>query len=472
MLTFMIEDFDALSLEQNDLVSKFDDMIRQNKMYFFDVEEFEEIIDFYLERNIPKKARTAIDYAMRQHPSSTTFLLRKAQYFAGVNNSIKALELLNNLEILEPRNPDILISKGTVFSKLKKFKDAIRYYEMAAEYSDEKDDIYTRIAFEYEELNDYDKAILNLIKALEFNPENQAVIYELAFCYEMAGREEDCVKFFQAFIDKYPYSDTAWFNLGIAWSNLQLYEKAIDAYEFTMAITPDFSSAYFNKANSLANLGRYHEAIGYYQETLEMEEPDPLTHYYIGECYEKIEDFEKAYNSYKNAIKMNPEMADAWMGLGIINDKTGNEKAALRHFKKSLELDSLNVDNRLYYADALFRYGMFEDSLAAYKDAVAGDPDHPDVWLDYSSVYAETDNFGKAIDIIMQGIEIQSQNHELYYRFAGYLAKKGRLKEAYENFEIALQINPDDYNSMFEYFPELKANINFINLIENYKKQS
>jgi len=108
----MIENFDPFSQEENELVGKFDEMIRHDKMYFFDVEEFEEIIDFYLDRNIPKKARTAIDYAMRQHPASSTFLLRKAQYFAGVNNTIKALEILNRLEVLEPRNPDIFVTKG------------------------------------------------------------------------------------------------------------------------------------------------------------------------------------------------------------------------------------------------------------------------------------------------------------------------------------------------------------------------
>ena len=80
----MTEDFDPFSHDVNDLVGKFDEMIRQDKMYFFDVEEFEEIIDFYLDQNITKKARKAIDYAMRQHPSSTVFMLRKAQYYADV----------------------------------------------------------------------------------------------------------------------------------------------------------------------------------------------------------------------------------------------------------------------------------------------------------------------------------------------------------------------------------------------------
>jgi len=71
-------------------------------------------------------------------------------------------------------------------------------------------------------------------------------------------------------------------------------------------------------------------------------------------------------------------------------------------------------------------------------------------------MYAEENNLPKAIDIIIAGIESQPLNHDLYYRLAGYLIKKGRHKEAYENFEIALKMNFPDHIQLFEYYPELQ----------------
>jgi tetratricopeptide (TPR) repeat protein len=466
----MTEDFDPFSHDVNDLVGKFDEMIRQNKMYFFDVEEFEEIIDFYLEQNITKKARKAIDYAMRQHPSSTVFMLRKAQYYADVNNTTKALDILHKIEVLEPQNPEILATKGAVYSQLKQYKEAISEYEKAIRYSDEKDDLYTRIAFEYEEIKEYNQAIEYLVKALEFNPENQAVIYELAFCYELAGREDEGIAFFGDFLDKNPYSDIAWFNLGIAYSNKQLYEKAIDAYEFVIAISPDFSSAYFNKANALANLERYQEAIGYYQETLEMEAPDGMTHYYIGECYEKLDDLENAYSNYHIAARLEPEVSDIWAGLAIISDRTSNGKAALKYIRKALSVEETNMDFKLILADMCFRYGKLDEAISIYHEAILREAGHPDVWLEFSGMWYNLENLNEAIGTIMRGIEAQPTNADQYYRLAGYLAAKGRTKEAYQNFETALYMDATGYELFLEFFPEHKNDVQFYNLIDQYKK--
>ncbi|MFP4471638.1 MAG: hypothetical protein ACLFPE_13210, partial [Bacteroidales bacterium] len=75
----------------------------------------------------------------------------------------------------------------------------------------------------------------------------------------------------------------------------------------------------------------------------------------------------------------------------------------------------------------------------------------------------------KAIDILAQGIEKQSHNHEFYYRLAGYLARKGRMKEAAENFELALHLNFADHYLLFEFYPDLRENEEFMNLLEMYK---
>ncbi|HLC83108.1 MAG TPA: hypothetical protein VJI69_04695, partial [Bacteroidia bacterium] len=50
------------------LVDRFEEMINNNKQYFFDAEELEEIIDYYFEKNNSKRALSAIDFAIGQYP--------------------------------------------------------------------------------------------------------------------------------------------------------------------------------------------------------------------------------------------------------------------------------------------------------------------------------------------------------------------------------------------------------------------
>jgi tetratricopeptide (TPR) repeat protein len=155
--------------------------------------------------------------------------------------------------------------------------------------------------------------------------------------------------------------------------------------------------------------------------------------------------------------------------MGSIHDKMGNESAAIRYYKKAVELDEYDTENWLTLGDAYYRYDKFDKAKDAFRKACEVEPLHPDVWLDYSAMFAEEEDFSNAITIMIKGIEHQPQNAEFYYRLAGYLMMKGREKEAILNFEIAVQINYDDYYLLFDFYPELADNARFNELLNIYK---
>jgi hypothetical protein len=57
-------------------IERYEEMIRNKDAYFFDVDAFVNIVDYYIERNDPVKALQVIEYAQDQHPDSVEFLLR------------------------------------------------------------------------------------------------------------------------------------------------------------------------------------------------------------------------------------------------------------------------------------------------------------------------------------------------------------------------------------------------------------
>ena len=181
------------------LVDRFEEMLRANSSYFFDVEDFEDIIDYYLDNQNTTKSRKAIDLAEAQHPGATVFMIKKARYFILANKPGKALSLLEEIEKIDLTNGDVYLLKGSIYSKLKKFEDAIREYNKAILYASDIEEVYTNIAYEYENAGDYAKAIEFLIKILDLDPENETAIFELSFCYEITNNLEQSVEFFTAF---------------------------------------------------------------------------------------------------------------------------------------------------------------------------------------------------------------------------------------------------------------------------------
>ncbi|MBA3898933.1 MAG: tetratricopeptide repeat protein [Bacteroidetes bacterium] len=451
-------------------IDRFESMLADNKQYFFDVEDFEDITDHYIEQNSAKKAIEVIEYALNQHPDSSVLLLRKAQLLAALNKPQKSLDLLSKLEMIEPTNVEIHITKANILSQLRQYTKAAEAFKKALENADEdKDDIILNIAFEYTNMGNYDKAIIYLKQALEVNPENESALFELAFCFEITGRSEESIGYYQDFIDKHPYSSSAWFNLGVSYSKLNLYEKAIDAYDFSIAIDENFSSAYFNKANALASMHAFEEAIEVYKETFDHEEPDALAWYYIGECYEKLLMLNKALSAFRKATKLDPFLADAWIGIGMVLDEQGKTNEAVHFLEKGVNLDEKNADYWYILADLQSKRGFIDEAQIAYEKVIEFDKDHQEVYLDYSDMYFKTGDIDTALDLAYRGIKEQASNALLYYRITAYLMEKGYEIDAYDLFEIGLQINYAQKEQLFDYAPELTFDNLIQELIETYK---
>ena len=62
-------------------VNRFEKMINENSLLFFDSFEFENIINYYLENGKTEYARKAIELSLSQHPTSSNLILLESLRF-------------------------------------------------------------------------------------------------------------------------------------------------------------------------------------------------------------------------------------------------------------------------------------------------------------------------------------------------------------------------------------------------------
>jgi tetratricopeptide (TPR) repeat protein len=89
-------------------IERFEDMLKNKKNWFFDVEDFELLIDYYLDRGNFKKAGIALSFAQGQHPGATSILLRESQVLLTNGKLNKALKILDEIELLEPNSEEVV----------------------------------------------------------------------------------------------------------------------------------------------------------------------------------------------------------------------------------------------------------------------------------------------------------------------------------------------------------------------------
>jgi predicted Zn-dependent protease len=103
-----------LSDEEEDYnlsLSKFESMLKTNKVLFFDSEEFEEIILHYIDSGKTSLAKKALKLALEQHPKSTGLKLVQVEMLVYEDQLDLADKMLNELYAIEPNNEEIYIQK-------------------------------------------------------------------------------------------------------------------------------------------------------------------------------------------------------------------------------------------------------------------------------------------------------------------------------------------------------------------------
>ena len=166
-------------------VQKFERMKKNNENYFFDVIEFETIIDYYIESNNSIKAFEAATLASEQHPNSVSIQLRKARVLLDKGRAVEALRLLKKLESIEPGNHEIFIAKGTAFGMLGDIQGAKKMFDYALTLDTEDvENILFAITSVLQNLNYYEHLIPYMEKLIDLEPEFKAHLYDMAYAYE------------------------------------------------------------------------------------------------------------------------------------------------------------------------------------------------------------------------------------------------------------------------------------------------
>ena len=88
-------------------IDKFESMLKTNQILFFDSEEFENIVNYYLENGKIALAKKATKLGLEQHPTCTNLKLYQIEMYIFENKLDLAADLLDEIEQFEQNNEEI-----------------------------------------------------------------------------------------------------------------------------------------------------------------------------------------------------------------------------------------------------------------------------------------------------------------------------------------------------------------------------
>jgi tetratricopeptide (TPR) repeat protein len=440
--------------EVKQAVQKFERMRRNNENYFFDVVEFESIIDYYIECNNPTQAYEAASMATEQHPHSVSIQIRKARVLLEKGRAVEALRILKKLEHIEPGNHEIYIAKGTAMGMLGDIQGARKTFDYALSLdSDDAANILFQIVSVLQNLNYYEQLIPYLLQLIEKEPRFKSHLYDLAYAYEKIEDFEKSIEFYLRYLEAEPFSDSAWYNLGIIYNKLDQSENAMEAYDYALAINSENTFAVFNKANILSNLERYQEAIPVYLEYLESEPDGFEAMTYLAECYERTDNIPLAKKYYHEAIDIAPEFADPWFGLGVIELNSGSANDAIIYFRKAVRLDDDNPENWYLLGKAQYVKDELKAAMTCFREALKLDIYYDEVWIDLCKIILKEKLAGRAVHYLEHSYKVTGDVPGINYVMASLYLHTGDVEKACHHLTLAAEIDSEVFAEYSELFP-------------------
>ncbi|WP_139959079.1 tetratricopeptide repeat protein [Flavicella sediminum] len=449
-------------------LSKFESMLKTDKVYFFDSSEFEEIIHHYIDNGRHSLAKKAVKLGLEQHPSSVLLRLLKAELYIFEDKIVEAKKLLNELQALEPTNEEVYIQKAAVFSKEDKHKEAIESLKIALDYTDDIADVTSLLAMEYLFLDNFEDARLNFAKCLEVDFEDYSSLYNVVYCFDMDEKHAEAIVFLKSYIDKNPYCEIAWHQLGRQYMVLKNYEEALTAFDYAVIIDESFIGGYIEKAKTLEELERYGEAIENYMVTVELDDPTAYVYLRVGECYLNLNMFSKAVEFYKKATNEDPLLDKAWLALTEVYFQKEDFSKSLYYMKKVLSIDEFNPMYWRKYGEINLKLSFFEEAINAFKKCLSLDDKSLEIWVALVDIQYFIGHFEEALASLVQAKNFYKETAEIEYRFFGLLLHMDKQEEGLLHLKNALALDFEFHTVIKELYAGLFKMDEVIEIIENF----
>ena len=422
-------------------LTRFEKMLKTNRILFFDSNEFENIISYYLENGKINFAKKAIKLGLEQHPDSSNLALFEIEILIFENKLDNAEKLLEALILSEPSNEEVYIQKANIYSKKKLHQKAILCLNKILDFNPDNAEVYSLIGIEYLFMEDFENAKFNFIKCLNYDDSDYSALYNIVYCFEILEQNNKAIEYLNTYLNTNPYCEVAWHQLGKQYLFFKNYAKAISAFDFAIISDEYFIGAYIEKGRALEKINKYNEAIENYKLIIALKDESSYPLLRMGICYNKISNYKKAIQNLNDCIQVDPQLNKAWYLLAEIYYKNQKYNSAILSIKKALEINSEKEDYWKLYAKINIGLKLYEEADIGFQKVIELGEADESIWLAKVDTLIKLGEYNYAIDILEKCYELFEDKSIILYRFSGIYFLQNKIEDGILQLKKAISVN-------------------------------
>ena len=199
--------------------------------------------------------------------------------------------------------------------------------------------------------------------------------------------------------------------------------------------------AYYNQAKTAAQQGLTQQAMEYYREAIRLEPEYAQALTGLGALLLMERRVEEAQSLFEKALRVDPNHATALINLATIDRSRGDNESALNRLRKVIAKNPDYAQAHLNLGSLLASMKKHDEAIQYLSKAVELDPKMEAAYLNLAAVYMETQQWDKAEDHYRR---VQLLNPRMAYAHFGLgtlLARQKRHSEAVVSFRKAISLD-------------------------------
>jgi Tfp pilus assembly protein PilF len=184
----------------------------------------------------------------------------------------------------------------------------------------------------------WEEASIQLKKCLELNPNFDQAMVGLGRALINQNNPEEAKSWVEKALKYNPKNYRAWYELAFIQSKSDK-TAALAAYEKTVSIQPNFALARRDFGMFQYQQKNYADAVQQLSKAAELGmDKDPELYNFLGISYSLTKRLPQAVESYQKALKVDPNLAEAHLNLGLAYEQMGRKGLAGQEYQQACKL--------------------------------------------------------------------------------------------------------------------------------------
>lgn len=175
-------------------------------------------------------------------------------------------------------------------------------------------------------------------------------------------------------------------------------------------------------------------------------------HQVLGDAMLVQGDYSKSIDEYREALKRNPTLAGAHLGIGeamLSREKNPEStKSAEQEFRAELAVDARNPDALFQLGQIAYDHGDVDRAVQLFTESLESRPSFAEPHMALAKICSERNQDGEAISHLETAVHLAPANRTAHYRLAQLYKKAGESAKADQQFELARKLGASENRAM------------------------